>query len=112
MVDVGGTADTPEVINLPIIWVGVDEEPIQFVNQMVSQFQENEFILTFGQLAPPMIVGPPDVQREQVQTLSFVPVRPVVRVAMTADRMRQLVDVLSGNLATYDSQREDGGGGS
>jgi hypothetical protein len=40
-------------MRLPIIWVGVEDVPILFANQMVIQHSaENEFVLTFGQLTP------------------------------------------------------------
>lgn len=45
-------ADEPEYVQVRVAWVGVDETPMQFVNQVLAQFNEHEFIVTLGQLAP------------------------------------------------------------
>jgi len=50
-------------IQIPIAWVGVEEVPIFFANQVVCQFQQNEFILTFGQMSPPAILGATEEER-------------------------------------------------
>ncbi|MGH8933021.1 MAG: hypothetical protein ACRDZO_20950 [Egibacteraceae bacterium] len=91
-------------VQVPIVWVDVDQTPIQFANQFVSQFQSNEFIVTIGQLAPPMILGPPEERAEQFQNLAFVTVRPLARFGLPASRLRELIQVLSENLEGYERQ--------
>jgi hypothetical protein len=93
---------------VPIVWVDVDQTPIQFANQFISQYQAHEFVLTIGQLAPPMIIGTPEQQTEQVENLAFVTVRPLARFGLPVNRLRELIRVLSENLESYD--RKTGGG--
>lgn len=96
-----------DAVQVPIVWVDVDQTPIQFANQFVSQFQQNEFILTIGQLAPPMILGSDEERTEQIQNLAFVTVRPLARFGLPVARVRELIHVLSDNLEAY--ERQSGG---
>jgi hypothetical protein len=104
--DAGQTSEPPDEVELPIVWIDVEEQPLPFANQFASQFQGNEMFLTFGRITPPIIIGPDDVRRQQIEALQFVQVIPVARVAMTVDRMRQLVDVLQRNIAMYEEWRQ------
>ncbi len=73
-----------------------------FVNHMVSQFQAGEFILTFGQQTPPIILGTTEQRREEAKTIRYIPIKAVARIGLTAQRMVDFVKVLQENLATYE----------
>ena len=109
-------AEDPEVIQVPVVWVGGDETPILLVNQFLGQFQENEFILTLGQFAPPALIGTEDERREQLRDVSFVPVKVLARLALTRSRMEELIRVLEETLANHEKSKggemENGGTGS
>lgn len=98
----------PEYIQVRVAWIGVDETPIQFVNQVLAQFSENEFIVTLGQIAPPVMLGDEQERREQAESLEYIPVTPVARLALTPAGMRDLVQVLSSNLETYEGKEARG----
>lgn len=97
-------ATEPESVQVRVAWIGVDDTPIQFVNQVLTQFNENEFIVTLGQLSPPVILGDENERREQAEALEYVPVMPVARLALTPAGMKDLVRVLSQNLETYEGR--------
>jgi len=80
---------------VPVIWVGLDEVPIMFANQFVIQGGGGELLLTIGQLAPPMLLGTEDERRQQAEAISYVPIKPLCRISLTADRLGELIDVLS-----------------
>ena len=41
----------PEEFQLPVVWVGTEEVPLLFANQVLGQVgQQGEVVLTFGQL--------------------------------------------------------------
>ena len=98
----------PEGVNLPIVWTGVDDMPIVFVNQTIGQVgQQSEVILTFGQLAPPAILGETQEERDrQIRDLTHIPIKPVARLALTRAGLEQLVDVLHQTLANHDKAQE------
>jgi hypothetical protein len=92
-----------DFVQVPLVWVGLDDLPIHLVNQFTGQFQELEVIVNVGQIAPPVIMGnTPQERREQARHLSFVPVRPVARLGMTVQRLRELIEVLQMTLANYE----------
>lgn len=80
---------------VPVVWVGLDEVPIMLANQFVIQGGDSELLLTIGQLAPPMLLGSDDERRQQAEAISYVPIRPLCRVSLTAERLAELIDVLS-----------------
>ncbi len=98
----------PEGVNLPIVWEGVDDVPMVFVNQTLGQVgQQSEVILTFGQLAPPAILADTQEEREkQARALTHLPIKPVARLALTRTGLEQLVDVLHQTLTNHDMAQE------
>lgn len=92
---------------IPLTWVGPDEVPVVMANHFISQFHDDGFVLTFGQVAPPIILGSEEQQREQLEALAFVPVRPLARFALTEQRVRELIKLLTDNLAVYEARQEN-----
>jgi len=90
----------PEGIQIPVVWVGVEETPIQLTNQFISQFDQDmeTFIITFGQLSPPALAGTSDEVREQAEQITYLPVRPVARISLSRPRMAELIAALGANV--------------
>ena len=44
-------------IQVPVVWVGVDELPVYHINQFVGTVSKDEAFLTLGNLVPPGIMG-------------------------------------------------------
>jgi hypothetical protein len=88
-----------ERIAVRIAWVGVDDVPIAFVNQVIGQIDDRgEVIITFGQATPPVLIGTPEEQQQEAAAVPFVPVRPVARLSMSRTRLQELVGVLNQTL--------------
>jgi hypothetical protein len=95
--------DDREGIEVPLTWIGVEDIPILTANQMVIQFTgRDEFILGFGQVAPPILLGTDEERREQLRQVSYAAVKPVARLGLTRQRIEELVRVLTENLANHD----------
>lgn len=83
-------------VSVPLVYVGIDETPIEFMNQFVVQVQGEEFILTLGSVAPPLIIAnTPEERRRQAEAVRFAPVRVLGRYGMTRQRLGELVEVLT-----------------
>lgn len=93
-------------IALPLVYVDAEDVPILFVNQFVIQHEGNEFILTMGQIQPPILLGSPEDRKEQAKRLTYVPVKVVARFGMTRNRLIELIKMLQTNLDTYDKRQE------
>ena len=95
-----------DVISLPITYLGLEDMPILFANQFVIQHEKNEFVLTVGQLQPPILLGTPEERKEQAKKLTYVPIRVVARFGLTRQRLAELIEVLQSNLRTYEKKQE------
>jgi hypothetical protein len=94
-----------EEIPVPIVWVGAEEMPILVANQMAIQHPgPDEFVLTFGQLTPPLILGSPEQRQEQLKRVTFASVQPVARVGFNRRRLQELIRILQENLARHDER--------
>lgn len=104
------TVDQPEqedgAVALPVLWRGLDDQPLLYANQFVVQHQGDELIVTVGQLQPPILLGQPHERMEQARRLSFVPINAVARYAFTRQRFGELIAVLSEHLQKFDAERE------
>lgn len=100
--------DEPEVVQVPVSWVGIDEPPILLVNQFLGQFQGDEFIITLGQLAPPILLGTDEEKLEEARRLSFIPVKVLARFGLTRARVEELIRVLQQTIENYENQGNDG----
>lgn len=103
-------SESPQTVSLPVVWVGVDEQPVLSANEFVGQVHGREIYLTLGIVTPPIFTG----LNGEVDRLSqtYVPARPIARVALTKPRLDELVDVLRQMQQMYerDHPSENGGG--
>jgi hypothetical protein len=93
--------------SLPLEWTDVEDLPLQFVNHLLSQFQPDEGVLylTFGLATPPTFVGPPERVRAKVEALDSLTIKPIARLAVTPDKLREFVGVLVENLNRYEAAK-------
>jgi len=92
---------------LPLFFVGAEDTPVVFTNLMVVQNLDKEFILTFGQYSPPLLLGKPGEVTEQLDNVPYVPVKVVARVGMTPNRMRELIEILQTNYQGFAERSGD-----
>lgn len=95
-----------DTITLPVVYIGAEDEPILFANQFVIQHEKNEFVLTVGQLQPPILLGSPEERKEQAKKLTYVPIKVVARFGLTRQRLAELIEALQINLQKYDEKQE------
>ena len=97
-------AEQPEPRAVPLVWVGLDELSILFANQVLIQHVvRGEFVLTLGQVTPPVLLGDQDAKEQQFEAVTYVPVKPVARVSLSRERLQELIRVLQENLAAHDN---------
>jgi hypothetical protein len=96
-----------EPIQVPIVFIGADEIPVHYANQFVVQHEQNEFFLTVGTVTPPILLGSEEERLRQASQLSYIPIRVVARIAMTRDRLTELIGVLQANLKTFDERGDN-----
>ena len=98
--------DDQDAFAVPTLFIGADDETVQFANHFAIQHLEGEFVLTISQLSPPVLLGTDEEKREQVRALSYVPIKVIGRFGFTRGRLESLIEVLQTNLARFDESKE------
>lgn len=98
---------TEERVEVPLFVIGAEDVPIMFSNLMVVQHEQREFIINFGQYAPPLTLGPPERRLEQVKAMPYAPVKIVARIGLTPERMAELIDALQRNYNKWKEKQEE-----
>ena len=86
----------------PLQWIDFETTPILFANHFLVQYQPNEFVVTFGQVTGPPVVGTPDQVRDETRQLGRVPIRTLARTGLTRDRIVELIALLQTTLREHD----------
>ena len=102
-------------VTVQLTWVGTEEVPIAFVNQLMGQLDDRaDMILTFGQMTPPALIGTPDEVAAQAHRLAYVPVKPVARFTMSraraTDMLKLLTQLLQNQTVARETLRKSGQG--
>lgn len=104
---------SPQVVSVPVVWVGLEDQPVHTVNQFLVQVHEGEVFLTLGVVTPPVFASGDDPQAEErLRQITYVPARPTACLAMTRARLDELIDALRQvqRLSGADHVGEDAGG--
>lgn len=98
--------DTVKAIAVPLLWVGIDDLPVQSSNQVMAQVDQDQIYLSFGLATPPALIGNADQVREQASKLSYVPVHALSRFAVSRRHLTDLIDLLQRAADNFDQQGE------
>ncbi len=92
--------------DVPLVWENVEGVPVLLANQFIIQHNQDEFILTIGQMVPPALLGDEQARIAQLQEIERVSVKPLARIAFTRARLIELVQALEGNREIYDQTQQ------
>jgi Protein of unknown function (DUF3467) len=84
-----------------------DEVPTQYATNLVVQHTAHEFIITFFEIRPPLLMGTPAMKSRQLDDVSEIRARPLARIVVAATRMNEFVQVLQDNKARFDARRPE-----
>jgi hypothetical protein len=101
--------DTPPAIMLPLVWVDVETAEARAANQLIVQHHEGEFILTFGHLIPPLLMGTPEENAEQVKQIPYVGVKVVSQISVTPAKVGEFIQAMQTVLTSYNEQQGKSG---
>ncbi len=87
------------VIQRPLEWYIPEGLDVIWANNAIVQHQEEDFLLTFFQVASPILLPPPS--REEMEAIKTVRATAVARIAMSPIQMERLISVLQDNFAKW-----------
>lgn len=70
---------------------------------------EHEFIVSFYEAQPPLLLGSAEENRATLERMGEVRATCVARIVIAAGRMAEFVRVLQDTLATYEKKRAEQG---
>lgn len=90
-----------KVYQLPIEWHYPEGLKTGYATNFIVQHTEHEFYLSFFDFPPPILLGSEEQKLEQLERLESVRPSAIARIAMTPDRMEELIEMLQDNLSKY-----------
>jgi len=92
----------PVEVSKPVEWQIPEDMPILWANNFVIQHTANEFVLTFFQTVPPILIRP---TRQDLEAIESVPARAVARIALTPHGVRQMLEAITENYEAFQKKR-------
>jgi len=99
--------DNNTQIELPLEWSIPDNVIARYATNIVVQRAEHEFIISFFEVKPPLLLGTPDEIIEQAKKLNVVRANCVAQIIVASDKMPSFVEALEKNLKKSVGQVED-----
>jgi hypothetical protein len=85
-------------LEAPLEWYYPKDLRSRYATHMVVQRSEQEFYISFFEIPPPLIIGTPEEQQQQLNEMGAVKAECVARIIVAAGRMPEFVTVLQRNL--------------
>lgn len=91
-------------ITLPLEFHVPSDVATKYVNTAIVQRTDSEFVLTFFERFPPLLVGNPDQIAEQLESLESIRATCVARLVLSSSTMSELIELLQQNLDNYHAE--------
>jgi hypothetical protein len=92
-------------VQIPLKWVIPEDVVARVATNMVAQHSNHEFIISFFEAYPPILLGGPEGAAKTLEATKYVEARCVARVVVAPERMAEFLKVLSENLANFHKAR-------
>jgi hypothetical protein len=90
-----------EQISLPIEYVVGDALPSQYVTELVVQHNQENFILSFFEIRPPILLGSADTRKAALENLDHIEAHCHARLVIPAGKMADFVRVMQENYERW-----------
>jgi len=91
---------------IPIEWHVPEDVATQYANNIVVQHTENEFIVSFFETIPPLIIGSPEDIKTQIDGMEEIRSKCVARIIFASEKMRGFIQALNTNFDNFLSKKE------
>ena len=96
-----------QIIDLPIEWIIPDELENKYATNLVIQNTNNEYILSFFEIYPPMVLGTPEYQLEQYKKMKTVPAKCVARIIVSPSNMNDFSKIIQEHINKQNIQNPE-----
>jgi hypothetical protein len=74
---------------------------------MVAQPLQHEFLISFFEAQPPILLGTPEENKARYQELGAIHAECVAKIIVAAERLPEFIQVLQTTLALYSAAKEE-----
>lgn len=92
-------------VRLPIDWHCGDEITSRYATEMTVQHTDQEFLLSFYEIIPPVLSGSPHERKAQAEALGQVRANCLARIIVSAARMPGFIKAMNENLRSFQSMQ-------
>jgi hypothetical protein len=89
------------LVKLPIVWNVPEGLPLRYATNIVVQHTREEFVLSFFEIAPPLVVGPDEDRQRQLENLGQVRADCIARLVVSPTRYKEFLGVMNENWAKF-----------
>ena len=98
--------DNPNRFTFPLEWYISEGIVSHYATTMVVQHTGNEFIISFFEVVPPLLLGEPDEIKDKVKKIKSVRAECVARVIIANAKMPDFIKALQQNYEKFLGQQE------
>jgi len=92
-------------VKLPIEWRYPEDLKTRFANQMVVQFSDPEYFISFFEVRLPIMTGDTQETDKRLHALKTVPAECVSRIVVSKERMGNFIETLQRNYERRASKK-------
>ncbi len=96
-----------EVVKIPIDYSHAEKITSQYANNVVIQHTDHEFVISFFEILPPVILGEIDDVRRGLEELEKLYAKCVSKIVVPIDVMPEIVKAFQINLDKYQSKKDE-----
>lgn len=86
---------------IPIDWFVSQEIKTRYANNVIIQHSNNEFVLSFFEVLPPLLIGSHEEVQAQLAQMRSAHAECVARIVMNPQQVKNLARALQENLQKY-----------
>lgn len=99
-------SDNSSEVKIPIERIIPDSLSSKFSNNVVVQFQDDSFIISFFEVIPPMVISDSETERKKIlESIKSVKAECVARIIVTPQKMEEIIAVMSQNLQNFKASK-------
>lgn len=93
----------PKEVEVPIEWYIPESLVWHYATNMIVQHTDHEFVLSFFEMKPPVIIGVPT--QEALENLKSIRATCVAQIIVAKDRMPAFLEAIRTNFEKFESKK-------
>ena|SRR5947209_19481006 len=93
-------------LTLPVEWHVSENIQSRYATNIVVQPIQHEFVISYFEAQPPIILGTSEENRAKYQELGAIRAECVARVIVAAERLPEFIEAMQTSLAAYRASKE------